>query len=614
MGMPRRWGRSAVVAGLAMAMVGTVVGSVGAVRGWRPPVDGEIVRPFAAPEGPYGAGHRGIDYAVAPGTVVHAPGAGTVTFAGDVGGTLHVVLTHRGGVRTSVSFLQSVDVRVGDMVGVGEPVGRSGGSDPDSGHGAGVVHFGVRLGERFVDPRLLFSSPDPADLVRLVPAGDPGADASPWSVAPPGGDDGGATSGTPGDLGVGPGPSGPPDPGCGPDVPVLGVVVAAVCTAVDWAASGVVDALHAGLSILAAGGRVAARLARHLAPLLERLARRAVRGGADAVLATPGGRVLHDVVEIGSRFLAWATTDCIESGSPSVVRAGRAVPPTPPSPPDDHRLMAVGGLDSSTGSDGRTFGLDVAALGYAGTDVRWYSYAADGGDYTADETEGSLRVAARHLAVQLRAMEVEQPGRPVDVIAHSQGGLVVDWFLTHQYERHTGRFPPVTTVVTLSSPHQGAPLAHSIDRFRSAPTTRRVLDALDATHSITHLPRSDSAAVRDLAEGSAFMRDLWAHPLPPHVAFTTVGGTDDVVVPADRIHVPGAREVVVAVAGAHDHSAIPRDPRALEVVRAALGGGPLPCTTWQEGLRSALEPVLISRVEDDLGPVLTTYLEVHAWG
>jgi hypothetical protein len=48
-------------------------------------------------------------------------------------------------------------------------------------------------------------------------------------------------------------------------------------------------------------------------------------------------------------------------------------------------------------------------------------------------------------------------------------------------------------------------------------------------------------------------------------------------------------------------------------VRSALEHRPPPCTSLLEGLRSAVEPVLVSRVEGDLGELLTTYLEVRTW-
>ena len=99
--------------------------------------------------------------------------------------------------------------------------------------------------------------------------------------------------------------------------------------------------------------------------------------------------------------------------------------------------------------------------------------------------------------------------------------------------------------------------------------------------------------------------------MPEHIDLTTVGATDDLIVPANRIHVPGANEVVVGVDGLSDHTAIPHDDRALQVVRSALEQRPAPCTSFLEGVRGAVEPVLLSRVEGDLGEYLTTYLEVR---
>ena len=86
------------------------VGSVG------PPVGGPVVRPFTEPTRAYAAGHRGVDFAAAPGTPVRAANDGIVSFAGNVAGSLHVVVAHGGGIRTSYSFLATVDVRTGQHV------------------------------------------------------------------------------------------------------------------------------------------------------------------------------------------------------------------------------------------------------------------------------------------------------------------------------------------------------------------------------------------------------------------------------------------------------------------------------------------------------------------
>ncbi len=102
---------------------------------WSRPVPGRVAAPFVAPVSRYGPGHRGADLVAAPGTPVLAVGAGQVTFAGSVAGTLHVTVDHGGGLRTTLSFLATVGVRTGQAVSRGQVIGTAGGTGPD--HAAG---------------------------------------------------------------------------------------------------------------------------------------------------------------------------------------------------------------------------------------------------------------------------------------------------------------------------------------------------------------------------------------------------------------------------------------------------------------------------------------------
>src|SRR6476646_4877435 len=125
---------SAVVAtaGVASARPAAAALDQNPDAGWRRPVDGTVVRPFSEPSAAFGSGHRGVDLAAPAGTPVRAAGVGTVTFAGDVAGAVDDAVTTR------------------------TIIGHTGGIDADSGHGPDTLHFGLRVGERYVDPMLLF--------------------------------------------------------------------------------------------------------------------------------------------------------------------------------------------------------------------------------------------------------------------------------------------------------------------------------------------------------------------------------------------------------------------------------------------------------------------------
>jgi hypothetical protein len=107
--------------------------------------------------------------------------------------------------------------------------------------------------------------------------------------------------------------------------------------------------------------------------------------------------------------------------------------------------------------------------------------------------------------------------------------------------------------------------------------------------------------VQDLAEGSPLLDHLWDQGVPEHFDVTTIGATEDAVVPATNISVPGATETVAAVDSLSEHSAIVRAPDALRAVRAALEGRPPPCVGLLTAVRSAVAPVVISRVSHEFG-------------
>jgi murein DD-endopeptidase MepM/ murein hydrolase activator NlpD len=134
---------------------------------WSWPVTGAVIRGFDPPDSPYGSGHRGIDVAVPVGTLVRAPAAGVVSFAGSVGGHLFVTIDHGGGVRSTCSFLSALLVHDGDLVIQGQGIGFSG-----TGHVGDTtpnVHIGVRLNGQYVDPLDYLRPVSVVELIRLAP-------------------------------------------------------------------------------------------------------------------------------------------------------------------------------------------------------------------------------------------------------------------------------------------------------------------------------------------------------------------------------------------------------------------------------------------------------------
>ena len=101
------------------------------------------------------------------------------------------------------------------------------------------------------------------------------------------------------------------------------------------------------------------------------------------------------------------------------------------------------------------------------------------------------------------------------------------------------------------------------------------------------------------------MKRLWDRSLPDQVDMTSVAGDDDFVVPGSTTEAPGAQHVTVDPRGLGDHSAIVTDADAMREVRLALERRPPGCVGLLQGVRGAIEPVLIRRVELNLGHALS---------
>lgn len=135
---------------------------------WRPPVSAQVADPFREPLCRWCPGNRGIEYATSAGDRITAVAAGVVTFSGSVAGRTYVVVRHPDGKRATYGNLADRLHAQGDVIATGAVVG----------HAAGAFHFGLRDGERYVDPAPFIGRL--AGVVRLVPAdGSAAAPAGP---------------------------------------------------------------------------------------------------------------------------------------------------------------------------------------------------------------------------------------------------------------------------------------------------------------------------------------------------------------------------------------------------------------------------------------------------
>lgn len=118
---------------------------------WRWPLGSrQVSADFDLPDGPYRAGHRGVDLPGRAGEAVRSVAVGRVLFSGTVAG-VGVVTVEHGAERSTYQPVVRRVVRAGDAVDAGEVLGRL---DVAGSHCAGAcLHLGRLVGERYLDPR-----------------------------------------------------------------------------------------------------------------------------------------------------------------------------------------------------------------------------------------------------------------------------------------------------------------------------------------------------------------------------------------------------------------------------------------------------------------------------
>jgi hypothetical protein len=283
------------------------------------------------------------------------------------------------------------------------------------------------------------------------------------------------------------------------------------------------------------------------------------------------------------------------------------------------RRIAVVVSGFGTGSGGNSaWELPTDVLGYAPADVVRFSYAGgrapDGAappdpssaglagieqrEFTGGDSQQDLRVSADRLAALLAEVSAREPGVPIDVIAHSQGGVVSRLALDRSARE--GRVPPaVETLVTLGSPHGGTPPADIVEGLGDSRPGRALLAVGMEVDSFEGLDPG-AAAVDQLGESADVLRSVADRPLPAGVAFTSIAARWDLTVPAGRTADAAARHVVVdptGPLGAFDaHGSLTTSPEAVREVGLAIAGRGPTCEALLDALvdRMASQGIVLS--------------------
>jgi len=150
-----------------------------------------------------------------------------------------------------------------------------------------------------------------------------------------------------------------------------------------------------------------------------------------------------------------------------------------------------------------------------------------------DNAFADIRASAERLASMVHLL-----GGEVDIVGHSEGGLMARWFV-----KELGGDEVVRHVVTLATPNRGLPVRiEDYPWLERSATARRLHQLVDSVANRTVLPMA-GVALRQMLRGSEFMESLGVDVPPGETQFLAVRSRWDGVIPYSAADLPAADNV-----------------------------------------------------------------------
>ena len=536
--------RRFVVLLLVFASVGAVLAPAADAQAevaLRSPVRAPVLDPFRLPDGPYGAGNRGIEYDTNPGDAVVAAGPGIVVFSGPVAGNIYVTIDHGGGLRTSYGPLAGTEVPFARQVQRGDRIGRA----------AHSLHFSTRINGQYVDPAGLFGTR--RIDVRLVPHDDHDSgrqwlelqrrsERLQFLEQPKGGGFG----------------------------------------------SALVGAIRAWGKLNSLAYRVVLDELDSLVHQIEVMAHLWMKTNA-IHWASVIAEGLHQLV-----FPDPCTPESVgaDLGPPPERRIAITVAGL-----NSSSTSHVGIEDLDLSQHGYETD-DVVRFSYEGGlipggGLDWAGHV-ERSHYTDTDTRADIEPAIDRLREAIEDVAAANPGVPIDLYGHSLGGLLT----RHALAEIDLETVDVGVAMTFASPHGGSPvaeLAQAVELTAIGSAVTLGLQVVDPDNVFV------SPIVEDLSE-TGFAGDTADVAFPEGIQAVTIGDRGDPVVPATYADAPGAAHFVVGngnpFSGAH--GGLPGHPDVVREVRLALAGLPPTCSGIGDQILDMVVPEMIAYGEHSL--------------
>lgn len=278
-------------------------------------------------------------------------------------------------------------------------------------------------------------------------------------------------------------------------------------------------------------------------------------------------------------------------------------------------------LDEDTGNGdrvGQPVNFPWKTLGYDRDDVSYYSYTGVGKKFGKEDPFQDINISAKNMDDEIKQWKKDNPGKKLDLIAHSLGGTVTSLWLAKYYEPNEKSYPELGKVILYAAPLSGTSLASAGAYIDQEPISQNLHDKANEIAGSQFVPPVDSESMKQVKEDGDVEQILRGTKALKKVEVHTIRASSDLIVSAGSQPIDGANELVLDINKSYttissmpsisygydelkSHSLIVNSEMSTSAAQYILQGKKLPCVRLSNAGRSMVKAPVVHAVEMTLG-------------